>query len=329
MSLSRGITLVCVRKMSRLCAGFRGFGIPICLGIERCSFYPGRTLTLSTCFLGLFLLAPPALAQERSSPAGAAIAEKAAGQDANPDWERDAALHGFPALFNLRGDKLADGEFTEWERNDLLHVNVAFDFGLAHHIEEKTILRQRPQLVQDEWAWSEFENGHLLRRFKVDFKQGKATAEKLERNRTNIWAETLKIEPGRTFAGIGFVLALKTVRERLVAGQKAEFRAIGFTPKPRLVTVELSYGNRESMVMAERTVVGDLFIIHPKVPALARALVDVKDTHIWLTLPRPAGFLRWEGPQVEAGDSVIRVDLLPGNHSGTAEPLRTTKSPER
>jgi hypothetical protein len=56
------------------------------------------------------------------------------------------------------------------------------------------------------------------------------------------------------------------------------------------------------------------------VPLVARAFVDAQDERIWLTLPRPAGFLRWEGSIVEPDDPVVRVDLLPANRSGQAEP---------
>jgi hypothetical protein len=73
------------------------------------------------------------------------------------------------------------------------------------------------------------------------------------------------------------------------------------------------------MSMGERTVSGDRFIIHPDVPVVARAFIEVHDTKIWLTLPRPAGFLRWEGAIVEPDDPIIRVDLLPGDRSGAAE----------
>jgi len=163
-----------------------------------------------------------------------------------------------------------------------------------------------------------------LRYFEVDFKSEKFTGEKWAERKTSTWSENLKIESGRTFAGLGFVLALKSVRDRLVGGEKIEFKAVGFTPKARVVTVLLSYGGLERMNMAGRMVTGDRFVIHPKIPAIAKALVDVKDTYVWLTTPRPVGFLRWEGPLVEAGDSVTRVDLLPGEHSGPAEPIRAS-----
>lgn len=241
----------------------------------------------------------------------------------------EAALHGFPTLFDLQGKKLANGEFTQWLENDLLHVNLVYDFGSAHRIEEKSVFRQKPRLVQEEWVWREVQSGKVIRWFEVDFKSGRATAEKFDEKKTSSWSEKIEVEPGRTFAGFGFVLALKNVRSRLVHREKVELKGVGFTPKPRVCSVELSYGGLDQMRMAGRIVSGERFVIHPKVPIIAKAFVEVKDTHIWLTLPRPAGFLRWEGALVEAGDPVLRVDLLTGEHSWPAEPIPAISDPSK
>jgi hypothetical protein len=53
--------------------------------------------------------------------------------------------------------------------------------------------------------------------------------------------------------------------------------------------------------------------------------ITVPDTKVWLTNPAPAGFLRWEGPILLPNDQLIRVDLLPGTNSGTAEPVESKR----
>jgi hypothetical protein len=87
--------------------------------------------------------------------------------------------------------------------------------------------------------------------------------------------------------------------------------------------VELSHGGIDEMKMSDRSLEGDHFVIHPKIPLIAELFVHVPDTHIWLTRP-PAGFLRWEGPVAEPGDPIIRVDLVPGAKSGPAKPAKTS-----
>jgi hypothetical protein len=234
----------------------------------------------------------------------------------------ESSLHGFPAMLNLQGAKLADGEFVQWAENGVLHITIDYNFPDGRRIEEKASLRQEPRLIQEAWSWSESLHGERLRHFEVDFKSGKAVAEKRAGQEIKRWTENLKIEPGRTFAGFAFVLVSKHERERLINGGKSEFRAIGFTPKPRVVSVQISYGELDQMTMAGRIVKGDRFIIHPQVPAIAKVFVKAKDSDIWLTTPPATGFLRWEGPLVESSDPVIRVDLLPGESSGPAKPGR-------
>lgn len=251
------------------------------------------------------------------------LAGKSAAQPGTTEALHESAQRGFPVMFNLQGTKLADGEFIQWLENGLLHVTIDYDFGNGRRVEEKTSMRQIPRLVQEEWSWNESENGQTLRRFEVDFRSAKATAEKRSGNDVKHWSENIKVEPGRTFAGFAFVLAIKSVREQLVQGQKVELEAVGFTPKPHVVTVEISYNGRNEMHMADRIVQGDIFTIHPKIPTIAKAFVTANDTHIWLTSPPAVGFLRWEGPLVESNDPFVRVDLLRGEHSGPAEPALT------
>lgn len=234
----------------------------------------------------------------------------------------EGAAHGFPALYDARGYKLADSEFFQTPEGDYLRVKLTYDFGAGHRVEENTRVRQRPALEQEEWSWEEAQSGNSIRRFAVDFTTGEATAEKWERGERKHWDEKLKIEPGRTFAGFAFTLALECLRERLVRGEKLELRAVGFTPKPRLVTVELSYGGRDEMTMSGHRVTGERFIVHPQIPRIVQAFIAAPDTRIWLTFPAPAGFLRWEGTPVEPSDAPVRVDLLPADKSDAAEPLQ-------
>jgi len=72
--------------------------------------------------------------------------------------------------------------------------------------------------------------------------------------------------------------------------------------------------------MAGRSLKGDRFVVHSEIPAIAKLFVNVPDTKIWLTNPRPALFLLWEGPTVLPNDPLMPVDLLSGTTSGPAQP---------
>ena len=116
------------------------------------------------------------------------------------------------------------------------------------------------------------------------------------------------------------------MRQRLLKGEHIELKAVGFAPKPQLVAVELSHAGVDGIEMSGRSLRGDHFVIHPKIPAIAKLFVKVPDTQIWLTHPTPAGFLRWEGPFAEPNEEVVRVDLLPGAGSKPARPVKSGAS---
>src|SRR4029077_4827725 len=212
--------------------------------------------------------------------------------------EPAGAAHGYPGLCDIHGKKLADGEFRQWVENKRLHVVITYKFSAGEVYEEHTQLRQQPELIQEKWSWKESKYGKSQREFAADFLAGIASAHIREDHKDV--SERINIEPGRTFAGFGFAIALSNLRKRLLNGEQIQLKAVGFSPfptlSPQVVTVTISYGGIDRMRMSARALRAERFIIHPEIFFLARLFVDVPDTKIWLTNPPPAGFLRWEGP---------------------------------
>ena len=233
----------------------------------------------------------------------------------------ETAVRGYPVMRDASGRRLADGNFVQWIGKDGLHVQITYT-GDGRRLQETVVLQQRPELSQRAWSWSEIVGGRPVRTFDVNFASGEATATKIEKGETKRWSDTLDVEQGRTFAGFGFTMAAKALRERLVKGEAVELKAIGFTPSPKMVTVALSYAGRDTVQMSGRAIPADHYVVHPQIPAIAKLFVEVPDAHIWLTRP-PAGFLRYEGALAEPGDAIIRIDLLPGDPSEAATPVAT------
>jgi hypothetical protein len=235
--------------------------------------------------------------------------------------EPAGAAHGYPGLCDINGKKLADSEFRQWIENNRLHVVITHKFSAGEVYEERAQFRQQPELIQEKWSWKESKHGKSQREFAVDFLAGIVSTH-INQDHKDV-SKRIKIEPGRTFAGFGFSLALSNLRNRLLRGEQVHLKAVGFsefpTLGPQVVTVTVSHGGVDRMQMSGRSLKGDRFIIHPEIPFIAKFFVDVPDTKIWLTTPAPAGFLRWEGPIVLPTDPIVRVDLLPGERSGPAE----------
>jgi len=236
--------------------------------------------------------------------------------------ELAGAAHGYPGLCDINGKKLADGEFRQWVEDHRLNVVITYHFPNGQLFEEKTRFRQGSELAQEQWSWKELTHGEPEREFSADFVSGIATAH-IRKDNKDV-SEKIEVEPGRTFAGFGFTIALSNLRKQLIKGEQVQLKAVGFSPfptlKPQVVTVTISHGGVQRMRMGGRLLKGDEFIIHPEIPAIAKLFVKVPDTKIWLTNPAPAGFLRWEGPIVLPTDPLIRVDLISGGKSGPAEP---------
>ena len=235
----------------------------------------------------------------------------------------ETAVRGYPVMRDASGQRIADGNFVQWIEKDRLHVQITYAGDNGRRWEETIVMRQRPELTQEEWRWRELAQGKPVRTFDMNFASGTATASKLEKGEMKRWSDTLDVSRSDTFAGFGFTMAAKALRERLIKGETVELKAVGFTPQPKMVTVAMSYAGRENVRMSGRSIAADHYIVHPKIPAVAKLFVKVPDAHIWLTTP-PAGFLRYEGALAEPSDALIRIDLLPGGPSEAASPVATS-----
>lgn len=225
------------------------------------------------------------------------------------EWTHyETAVRGYPVMRDASGRQIAFGNFVQWIGSDGLHVRITYS-RQGTQMEETVVLQQRPELAQRAWRWRESANGRTIRSFEVNFASGVAQASKLEDGKLKQWSDTLHVEQGQTFAGFGFTMAAKALRDRLVKGETVELKAIGFTPSPRMVTVALSYAGRETLRMAQRAIPSEHYVVHPRIPAIARLFVKVPDAHIWLT-PPPVSFLRFQGSLAEPDDEIVRVDLL-------------------
>jgi hypothetical protein len=239
------------------------------------------------------------------------------------EWTHfETAVRGYPVMRDASGGRIADGNFVQTIGKDGLHVEITYT-GNGKTMVETVVLQQRPELSQRAWGWREMQDGKPIRTFEMNFVSGVAKASKVEDGEMKTWSDTLKVEQGRTFSGFGFTMAAKALRERLIKGETVELKAVGFTPSPKMVTVALSYGGRQTVRMSGRAIPADHFVVHPQIPKIAKLFVKVPDSHIWLTTP-PVGFLRYEGALAEPSDQLIRIDLLPGGPSEAAQPVATS-----
>src|SRR5262249_17024097 len=169
--------------------------------------------------------------------------------------EPAAASHGYPGLCDISGKKLADGEFRQWVEDNRLRVVITYKFSAGEVYEEHSQFRQGSELIQEKWSWKESKHGKPQREFAVDFLSGIGSAHISQDNKD--LSKKIKIEPGQTFAGFGFSLALSNLRKRLLRGEQVQLKAVGFsefpTLGPQVVTVTISHGGVDRMRMSGRS----------------------------------------------------------------------------
>ena len=227
------------------------------------------------------------------------------------------AARGFPEMYDAAGKPVADGNLAQWVDGGVLHVKLVFDYADGRRTEENATFEQQPALRQLAWSFAETRGGAVARRFDVDLATGKATAHKVGDGGGD-WRETLDLKPGQTFAGIGFMYALSSLRERLLGGEKVELVAVAFTPKPRAAGVAVTREGEETLTMGGRSLETDRMLLHPEVPAVAKLFVKVPDQRIWIYHGAPTGFVQSVTPEAENGDPMRTVQVLPGPHPARA-----------
>src|SRR5207244_7569515 len=180
----------------------------------------------------------------------------------------------------MKREKHADGEIQQWGENDRLPLVNTYKFSPREVYEEPSQFPQEPEPIQGKWSWKESKHGRSQREFAVDFLTGIASAHIRQDNKDV--SKKINIEPGRTFAGFGFSLAVSNLRKRLLSGEQVQLKAVGFSPFPTLgpqvVTVTISHGGVQRMRMGGRSPKGGQFIIHPEIPFIAKLFINVPDT---------------------------------------------------
>ena len=240
---------------------------------------------------------------------------------------QEGDAQAFTSLIDAQGHALADGRYVQSVHNGLLHIEARYDFPDGRTIIERADLRLAPQIEQERWNWSERAGDRLIREYEVDFRTRKAVATRVDQHKR--WKENVDVEPGKTFAGIGFITVIKALREELAPGQSVELKAVAMTPRPRTATVSIIHNGQSPVHMAGRIIPGDEYTIHPEIPAIARLFVSAPDQHVWLFAGGPPAFLAYQGPLAEPKDPIIRVNLIPGASPNAAPQGRSAPRIQR
>jgi hypothetical protein len=222
---------------------------------------------------------------------------------------REGLVHGFLALRTLDGKTIADGDLYQTPKGDTVTCKLAFRFRDGSYQEETAVFTQGREfkLVSDHLVQKgpSFPrpldmrveaNGHVVVRYTDDGK------EKVE-------DEHLDLPPD---VANGLVLTL--LKNLPADGPPIEVGMVVATPKPRVVTLQISRGGASGIRIGGTSRQATRYIVDVHIGGVTGAMAhvmgkDPPDTHVWILGGEAPAFIRSEGPMFAEGP-IWRIDLV-------------------
>jgi len=233
-------------------------------------------------------------------------------------------LWGFPALKDAQGKLIGRGRLGQWVDGRGVHVKVTYDQLNGDKIEETTLMSTTGgELSQRAWSWQRTSGGQVVERYVMDFDASEGRALVVREGKREERRSTVQVVKGRTFAGLGFIFAVRNLYPRLVRGERVELEGVAFTPRPRKATVLVSSAGVETLRMGGRSLRADHIVVHPQIPKMAKLFVNAPDSHLWFHRARPPGFIRAQMQMQSLG--VVQIDSVSGNGAPAARSRPATR----
>jgi hypothetical protein len=220
----------------------------------------------------------------------------------------EGTVHGFLRLRNTSGKPIAEGELLQVPRQRGLDSRMVFRFNDRSYFEERVVFSQRGVFRMERYS--------LIQRgpsFKEDLRVNLDRSGKYEVRATSradgeakSWSGTLDLPPD-TYNGM-----IVTIAKNLAPGDTQRVHVVAFTPKPRLVSLEIAPSGTRRVKVGGRSATAVHFALKPKLGAVIGFLAKVlgkmpPDSHAWIIAEGAPGFLRFEGPLYSG--PVWRLDL--------------------
>jgi hypothetical protein len=209
----------------------------------------------------------------------------------------EGTLHGFLRLRNAAGKAIAEGELLQVPRREGLDSRMVFRFYDKSFFEERVVFTQRGvfrmerySLVQRGPAFAEELQVNLERTGKYEVK-----ATSRDDGKTRTWSGTMDL-PADTYNGM-----VITIAKNLVRGDTQRVHLVAFTPKPRLVSLELAPTGTQAVKVGGHEEAAVHYVLKPKLGAVIGFFAKVTgkmppDSHAWIVTEGAPGFVRFEGP---------------------------------
>jgi hypothetical protein len=205
--------------------------------------------------------------------------------------------HGFLVLRGLDGTVLAHGDLLQVARNGQVKKAMVFHFKDGSVFDESVVYTQNEVYVLQAY--------HLVLRgpaFSDDMEAtfDRATGKYSVKTKKDTHDGTLEL-PDDVYNGL-----IPTVVKDLVKGASETVHIVAFTPKPRLIELEIVPAGERKVFVGDAARSAVDYLLKPHLGILLGLFAkllgkDPPDQHIWVLPAEVPAFLRFEGPLETAG----------------------------
>ena len=207
---------------------------------------------------------------------------------------QEGVVRAFPVLRSINGERLAQGDYVQIARGDLVTTRLVFRFADGSVHDETVVFSQGGllrllsyRIVQRGPSFPETIEGRLDREtshYEVRYRPDADSPEEFLSGTFDV--------PDDAYNGM-----LSLVAKNLAHGASATVSIVAFTPKPRSVKLQLLPVAEEPVQVGQATLAATRYHIRPELGLFASLLVtDIPDTRIWILSGAAPAFLRAEGP---------------------------------
>jgi hypothetical protein len=223
---------------------------------------------------------------------GAFVIPRPADADAVRVMFQEGVTRAFPVIRSLTGQKLAQGDLVQVARGDVVDSRMTFRFADGSLHDEHVVFSQagvfsllRYRIVQRGPSFPETLDASIDReRYEVRYRADEESPEQLVRGRITL--------PADVYNGM-----LSLLLKNLPGSEGAIVQVVAFTPKPRLVKIQLLPLGDDPVLVHDAPLRVTRWAIRPQLGLFASLLIaDIPDAHCWILPGDAPAFLKAEGP---------------------------------
>jgi hypothetical protein len=207
---------------------------------------------------------------------------------------QEGVTRAFPVVRTLTGQKLAQGDLVQVARGDVVDSRMTFRFTDGSVYDEHVVFSQagifnliRYRIVQRGPSFPETLEASIDRetgRYEVRYRADDDSPIESFSGRFAL--------PDDAYNGM-----LSLLLKNMPPGESAVVQVVAFTPKPRLVKIQLLPLSSDPVLVSDAPRQVTRWAIRPQLGLFASLLIaDIPDVHCWILPGEAPAFLKAEGP---------------------------------